>query len=77
MFPSSKFRAMARIVQAQGVSHSEIQCRLLSVYGLKVFNRREVSVATTLEMDERHRMMMRRNTEADQVPRALMQIMPL
>jgi transposase len=42
----SKFEvyAVARFLQAEGVSQSEIHRRLVSVYGQNVFSRKEVSV---------------------------------
>lgn len=42
----SKFEVctVVRFLQAEGVSQSKIHCRLVSVYGQKVFSRKEVSV---------------------------------
>jgi hypothetical protein len=42
----SKFEVstLVRLLQAEGVSHSEINRRILSVYGHNVLSRKEVSV---------------------------------
>jgi hypothetical protein len=37
-------RAVVRFLQAEGVTESEINSRLLSVYGQKVFSRKDVSL---------------------------------
>jgi hypothetical protein len=43
-FSKFQVRAVARFLQAERVSQSEIQRRIVSVYGQKVFSRKEVSV---------------------------------
>jgi hypothetical protein len=45
---------VVRFLQAQGMSHSEIDRRLVSVYCQNVFSRKEGSVRRNLKNAERH-----------------------
>jgi hypothetical protein len=77
-YSNFEVRAVVRFSQAEGVSQREIQRRLVSVYGQKIFSWKEVSVwcnkfkvgRTALNDDHR-------NTEADQGSRTLMKIVSL
>jgi hypothetical protein len=66
---------VVRFFQAAGVSQSGIHHRLLSIYGQKLFNGKEVFVwCKNFKMAERHRVLSQRNTRVDQGPRTLKKI---
>jgi hypothetical protein len=72
-----EFHAMVRFSQAEEVHQTEIHCRLVSVYRQNVFSQEEVSVCFKTFKDNIMALKDDPEKQADQGPRALMEIVSL